>query len=233
MATIRSGLTLPIIVCLEGGHFPVLEFTSLWRIQDTVIILNKIIQRWDTFHKTLDSSRSRFDLDVRDTIRIEVIESTFSFINFFFLLVGFHRGITQEIKKLLTELSGDPSSLNSFPAEDGIIKDLRTLRNKMVAHTAHVEPRRDDSMDTRLAYLQWYVGFWGDSNDTRNRRLNTFGFGESDHAIPPEFEDMVSEAQRYISACEQCVRQNAEVLTRYIETAKDREYATVGGYPLD
>ena len=233
MVTIKSDLRLPIIVRLHNLDFPVLDFTCLSRIQDTVVILNRIILRWDAFHEKLDSTRLWLDQEVRDAVRIEVIESTFSFINFFFLLIGFHKGITQEIKKILTELSGDPTCLDPFPGEDGVIRDLRTLRNKMVAHSAHVEPRKDDSMDARLAYLQWYVGFWGDSADTKNRRLNTFGFGESDHSIPPEFKNMVREAQQYISLCERCVRQNAQVLTCYIETKKTGEYAVVREYPLD
>jgi len=234
MVTIKSGLTLPIIVRRRNlMDFPVLDFTCMWRIQDTVVILNRIIRRWDAFHKTLDSSRLWLDEEIREAVRIEVIESTFSFITFFFLLIGFHKGIIQEIKKLLAELSGDAALLDPFPAEDGVIRDLGTLRHKMAAHSAHVEPRKDDSMDARLAYFQWYVGFWGDASDTRNRRLNTFGFGQSEHAIPPEFEDMIREAQEYISVCEQCVRQNAQVLTHCIETKKTGEYVVAGDYPRD
>jgi hypothetical protein len=88
-------------------------------------------------------------------------------------------------------------------------------------------------MDTRFAYLQWYVGYWGMSDDTANRRLNAFGFGKSDHVTPPEFAEMVREAQKYILLCEECIRQHSGILTGHMKTHLPDEYAIVGEYSPD
>ena len=232
MDIIESHLVLPIIVYLPDGHRQVLDFTYLYRIQDTVSILNRAIKRWEDFHSDLDSS-VLCSVNVKNEIRIQVIESTFIFITFFFLLVGFYEGITKDIRNLLSCLHGDLSVLPPFPEETGTIYRIRTIRNKMVAHSAHVEPRKDDSMDTRLAYLQWYVSYWGASDDTTNRRFNTFGLGDSEHAIPPIFADMVRDAQEYISLCEKCVHKHSNVLTGYLKSHLSDEYAVVGAYSPD
>jgi hypothetical protein len=114
MPALESKLTLPMIVYLPDGHRQVLDFTCLYRIRDTVLILNRTIERWQEFHAGLDRSTVWSDA-AHDAIRIQVIESTFTFITFFFLLIGFHKGVTQAVRDVLSELAGDVTALPPFP----------------------------------------------------------------------------------------------------------------------
>jgi len=229
-----SRARLPIIVLLSAASPETFVFTYLFRIQDGITILNRIIDRWDHFHFDFEQDHVITE-KTEEEIRLETIETTYSFVTFLFLVLGFYKGVLKQIVAVASDLRLDIGSLVEYPKESGPILTLRTIRNKMVAHTADIEPRADDSLPNRLAYLEWYVGHWGSHQDTRNRRLNTFGLGvgreTSTHVVPPSFEGMVDAAQSFICLCEEAISRNTRYLVEHIEGNNSEEYAFVGYYP--
>lgn len=219
----------------NGGPAP-LHLSYVARIEDCVAIINRIVTRWDIFCSGYNLSNV-WSRQIEDRLRLEVIEDTFSFITFFFLLVGFHLEIRKQIKAEMDELCLDSTGIPNFPPEVDAIKTLRIIRNKIVAHTADAEPKGNDTISNRLAYLDWYVGYWGWQKDSRNRRLNTFGLsvgGEhSTHEIPPTFSEMVNEAQRYLRLCEGCVRTSADLMAKGIRQAQPDGYHVSGEHAVN
>jgi len=101
----------------------------MYRIEDSFLILNRIISRHDNFiNGPIQHER---DCQIREAkIRLEVIENTFSFITFLFLLLGFYQGLNSEIEKRFRSLRGNLKNLRNFPKETGPILDLSRLLKK-------------------------------------------------------------------------------------------------------
>jgi len=235
-----SKLQLPLIVSVVQADCSLLSLEYLYRVEDCIAILNRIIERWDSFHSCLGPDRI-IDDELEEEIRLETIEDTFSFITFAELLAGFYRGIDKEIKKVASFLNIDSTALAPGPRiEDSpVIEALHTIRNKMVAHTAALDPnpKKDDSIPNNLAYLRWYVGHWESRQETRNRRLNTFSVGVqkglsetevSNHAIPPPFEDMVTEFKSHIAAWEKCIEDTGRKLEEHVRGGQSHGHIFVG-----
>lgn len=228
-----STVKLPIIIYSGDPTHGILHVTYLYRLLDGILILNRIIQRWDKFHSGFGRNPIITD-EVEEDIRLETIEIFYSFIIFLMLVLGFYRGIFKKIRDVIVDLNIDRTPLSEYPHEPKLIKTLRTIRNKMVAHTADIEPRKDDSIPNRLAYLSWYVGCWGSQYETRNRRLNTFGLGvgkeSSTHVIPPILDDIVDDVQAFIRLCDEHIHKNCNYLIEQIKAHKSDRYFFIGYY---
>jgi len=228
-------IKLPLILSCSNANQQLLPFEYLYRIEDCTAILNRIVQRWNIFHSQF-RPRAIITDAIEDEIRIETIEDTFSFITFLLLLLDFHKGIYIDIRNLYSGLNLDRKLIPKYPSETKEISILRTIRHKMIAHTADIQPYKD-TIANRLAYLTWYVGYWGSKQETRLRRLNTFGLTagneRSTHVIPPTFMEMIDIAQSFIYLCEECIRKNADMLVEQIKSQRSEMYAFVGYFPKD
>ncbi len=234
MKPLLAGIKLPIIISSKDASQELLSIDYLFRIQDCIAILNRIATKWDCFHLKLERG-AVISTQIETEIRLETIETTYSFITFVFLLLSFYKGALRLITEATSQLNFDTSPLILYPQETPAVARLRTIRNKMVAHTADIEPHNDDSKPNRLAYLQWYVGHWGIDHDSRNRRLNTFGMTTghetSTHIIPPTLEEMFMEVQSFISLCDQCVLENGRYLAGQVKNQKSYDFLFVGFFP--
>lgn len=225
---------MPIIVSADNASHELASFSYLFRIEDGVAILNRILSRWDRFHSDYDHDLL-LDARANTDIRLESIETTFSFITMLFLMLGFYKGVLREVDRCASELGLDTTPLLPFPPETPAMAKLLTLRNKMVAHTADIEPRKDDTQPNRLAYLDWFVGYWGAERETRNRQLNAFslsvGSEQSTHVVPPTFAQIVADVQTYINICDERLSRNCNYLVEQVKSSRPKGFLFVGYYP--
>ncbi len=137
------------------------------RIQDCARIADKIIFRW------VESAKKEYQKDIpSDELRLQFIESLFSFTTFALLgwtcLEGY-RSLCREIAHVIN-INTPMFNVKVAPSA-GIMADIRTFRNKTVAHLAKFEGKATDTMASRDAYFNWNIGW--QKSDFTSMQLNT------------------------------------------------------------
>lgn len=230
-----SELKLPLLVNKKGQFIYIVPIELRNRITDCLAILNSIKNKYFDFIRNLEVS-STTDEEIDENIRYELIQTIFSYTTFLFLLIGFYKKTNVNLNDLIKRTDFVLKEALPFPkeSESGTIKILRKIRNKMIAHSAYTEPKPDDSQQNQFAYLQWFVGFWGNKTDYMNRQLNSFGLSiegkSSNHVVPPRFDVLVQDSENYLKQCEFVLNHNATLLVNELNSKEHKDYMFITFY---
>lgn len=204
---------MPVIVCSDNGKppssiiFPHIEL----RIDDTIKILNNILTRWDNYQKDF----VKFADD--EEARLIYIETIFSFSIFYLLLVKYYECLLNNLKSIFDE-SDLITEFTEIPLKTEIITKLKTIRNKMIGHVCHLEPKPEDTIADQIAYLTWYVNI---DSDLESAQLNHMGLKVGDitskHVIIPPLYEVVQACNDYIQEIEKSIDNNFKVIIRNID----------------
>lgn len=216
---IKIDLTIPLIMKSEKGGMPSLTIIPDFelRIKDTTKIINRILDRWDNYVEKFE----KFAED--EEARLTYIETIFSFIIFYLLLIKFYIGLHMEIEKLFKELDILKEYV-AFPRANKIVRKLITIRNKMIGHVCFNEPRQEDTIADQLAYLMWQVNI--DSNlDFAKLNMMSLRVGDisSKHIILPPLSKIIEECNKYIKDIDISIKRKCEIIKERLKMPIERQ----------